>query len=599
MGVDRGLFKLNIFFRQPCGRSSYNVSPVVDDETLEIMYDVWNEIAPYIAELYIEKEKIFQNPRVTGTFISPNTNCGPMMSLVHACMDPTRFRPYFSTAIPETASVSQFPYGDCVRDSIAESCCSYGFNFTAGPSHCNSPLANDSEHDVEDVEESESVDVIGSNSDGEIEQRGVHQDRENQQSFYASSILSYAPRGLKFFFNIETEKWCLTHDGEHRWGILTTNISESYNNVLRGARHLPIRACIDLTFHRTVELFKTRREDARHYRNLFPPKIWRKFKNSDQKAGSHRVVEFDGSSEVYKVVTNRRVDGKGGNTQTVKYFEKTCSCGKWQCYRLPCSHVLAVCRHRRDSLTSSFLAIPFLFVFFLFPSAESYGAKSDGRSDSTNSFLSAWPAACASAKPATIFVPRGRFLVGGASFLGQNCKNNAITICINGTLVAPSDYNVLGYTGNWLKFERTNGLSIYGGTLDGQGTGIWACKNSGKNCPQGARVVLDDSKIKFLFQHAVMVNVQNPIIIDQNYCPNRATCPGQGSGVRISGVTYQDVHGTSATKVAVNFDCSKKYPCSRISLEDVNLTYKDQPAMASCVNAGGSSSGLVQPKACL
>nr|XP_027115710.1 polygalacturonase-like [Coffea arabica] len=386
-----------------------------------------------------------------------------------------------------------------------------------------------------------------------------------------------------------------------------------------------------------------------------------------------------------------------------------------------------------------FLAVPFLFIFFLLPSTESvtynvqsYGAKSDGRSDSTKSFLSAWAAACASVEPATIYVPRGRYLVGGASFSGQNCKNNAITIRIDGTLVAPSDYNVLGHTGNWLTFERTNGLSIYGGTLDGQGTGLWACKNSGKNCPTGAtslgfynsnnvlvsglsslnsqifHIILDGCKntrlegVKIsapenspntdgihvqsssgvaitnshigtgddcislgpgssniwienincgpghgisigslgsnlqepgvknvtvktvtlsgtqnglriktwampsngfvtgvLFQHAVMVNVQNPIIIDQNYCPNRAKCPGQASGVRISDVTYQDVHGTSATEVAVNFDCSKKYPCSRIILEDVNLSYKDRPATASCVNAGGSSSGLVEPKACL
>ena len=64
-------------------------------------------------------------------------------------------------------------------------------------------------------------------------------------------------------------------------------------------------------------------------------------------------------------------------------------------------------------------------------------------------------------------------------------------------------------------------------------------------------------------------------------------------------MTYQDVHGTSATEVAVNFDCSKNNPCSRITLEDVKLSYKDQPAMASCINAGGSSSGLVEPKACL
>ncbi|CDP21510.1 unnamed protein product, partial [Coffea canephora] len=158
-----------------------------------------------------------------------------------------------------------------------------------------------------------------------------------------------------------------------------------------------------------------------------------------------------------------------------------------------------------------FLAIPFLFFSFLLSSAksvtynvQSYGAKSDGRSDSTNSFLSAWTAACASVAPATIYVPPGRFLVGGASFWGQNCKNNAITIRINGTLVAPSDYNVLGHSGNWLKFERVNGLSIYDGTLDGQGTGLWACKNSGKHCPQGATT----SHFLFLYRKPKIITLR-------------------------------------------------------------------------------------------
>lgn len=30
-----------------------------------------------------------------------------------------------------------------------------------------------------------------------------------------------------------------------------------------------------------------------------------------------------------------------------------------------------------------------------------------------------------------------------------------------------------------------------------------------------------------LFQHAAMTNVQNPIVIDQNYCPDNINCPGQ------------------------------------------------------------------------
>ncbi|KAL9237544.1 hypothetical protein vseg_012078 [Gypsophila vaccaria] len=102
-----------------------------------------------------------------------------------------------------------------------------------------------------------------------------------------------------------------------------------------------------------------------------------------------------------------------------------------------------------------------------------------------------------------------------------------------------------------------------------------------------------------LFQHLTMVNSQNPIIIDQKYCPGNKNCPGQVSGVRISDVTYQDIHGTSATPIAVNFKCSSKYHCAGIKLQDVQLTYGNKPASAYCTNAIGSVSGLVQPTGCL
>lgn len=119
---------------------------------------------------------------------------------------------------------------------------------------------------------------------------------------------------------------------------------------------------------------------------------------------------------------------------------------------------------------------------------QSFGAKSDGKSDCTKAFLSAWASACASTGPATIYVPPGRFLIGSALFGGQLCKSSSITIQIDGTLVAPSNFDVIGHSGNWIKFERVTGVSIIGGTLDGQGTSLWACKNSGKNCPKGATV---------------------------------------------------------------------------------------------------------------
>ncbi|KAG8369917.1 hypothetical protein BUALT_Bualt14G0063200 [Buddleja alternifolia] len=361
---------------------------------------------------------------------------------------------------------------------------------------------------------------------------------------------------------------------------------------------------------------------------------------------------------------------------------------------------------------------------------QTFGAKSDGKSDCTNAFLSAWGAACAAPKPATIYVPRGKYLLRNAYFNGRLCKNTAITMRIDGTLVAPSDYNVIAKSGSWLRFERVTGVSIYGGTLDAQGTKLWACKNSGKSCPKGARslafynskniivngltslnsqtfhVLFDrcqnakivnmkitapgnspntdgihlerssgvsimnshigtgddcvsigpgnsnlwieniscgpghgisigslgwdlqeagvqnvtvktvtftgtDNGLRIktwarpsngfvrgvLFQDAAMVNVRNPIIIDQNYCPHHKNCPDQASGVRISNVKYQDIHGTSSTQVAVKFDCSKTHPCSGIRLDKINLTYRGKAATAFCANAGERRPGLSSPPA--
>ncbi|EEF33275.1 Polygalacturonase precursor, putative [Ricinus communis] len=360
-----------------------------------------------------------------------------------------------------------------------------------------------------------------------------------------------------------------------------------------------------------------------------------------------------------------------------------------------------------------------------------FGAKPDGKTDSAKAFLAAWTQACASTKSSTIYVPNGRFFLSKIAFQGP-CKNNAIGFSIGGTLVAPSDYRVLGSAKNWIIFQHVNGVTVSGGTLDGQGTGLWSCKASGKSCPYGAtsleftnsnnivikglaslnsqlfHIVINEcqnvkvqgvkisasgsspntdgihveastgvtilsSKIgtgddcvsigpgtsnlwienvacgpghgisigslgkdaqengvqnvtvtastftgtdngvriktwgrpssgfarSIRFQHVVMNNVQNPIVIDQNYCPDNKNCPGQVSGVKISDVTYLDIHGSSATEVAVKFDCSKKYPCSGIKLQDVKLTYKNQPAEAACANAGGTASGYVQPTSCL
>ncbi|KAB2620735.1 polygalacturonase-like [Pyrus ussuriensis x Pyrus communis] len=99
------------------------------------------------------------------------------------------------------------------------------------------------------------------------------------------------------------------------------------------------------------------------------------------------------------------------------------------------------------------------------------------------------------------------------------------------------------------------------------------------------------------FLDVVMLNVQNPIVIDQNYCPHNLNCPA--SGVKVSDVLFQNIQGTSATAIAINLDCRAANPCSRITLENVSLTCNKQVAQSCCNNAIGKTSSLVHPTSCL
>ncbi|KAM7461393.1 hypothetical protein LguiA_029514 [Lonicera macranthoides] len=67
------------------------------------------------------------------------------------------------------------------------------------------------------------------------------------------------------------------------------------------------------------------------------------------------------------------------------------------------------------------------------------------------------------------------------------------------------------------------------------------------------------------------------------------------SGVKISDVTYKNIVGTLATKVAVTFDCSPTTPCSSIMLQDVKLDYLNNAAQSLCKNIRGSTRGVIKP----
>ncbi|KAJ4969962.1 hypothetical protein NE237_003061 [Protea cynaroides] len=100
----------------------------------------------------------------------------------------------------------------------------------------------------------------------------------------------------------------------------------------------------------------------------------------------------------------------------------------------------------------------------------------------------------------------------------------------------------------------------------------------------------------FIFRNVAMYNVTNPIIIDQNYCDQDEPCKEQDSAVQVETVTYKNIQGTSASEVAMKFNCSKAFPCNGILLQDINLVREGEgTAIALCENVKWTQIGRVSP----
>ncbi|KAK4392791.1 hypothetical protein Sango_2056900 [Sesamum angolense] len=148
-----------------------------------------------------------------------------------------------------------------------------------------------------------------------------------------------------FLDQINKKKRTASHDGGWRCGILTINMSECINGVLKGARRLPVSALVEITVKRIVHYFCVRA--IKGHKMLQNNQLWtdfacKMFISWQQKAVEHTVTEYSHSQQSPSVVT-RRQHGHGINTHVVKIGNRECSCGKWNQFGIPCSHAKKVC----------------------------------------------------------------------------------------------------------------------------------------------------------------------------------------------------------------------------------------------------------------
>ncbi|KAI5681364.1 hypothetical protein M9H77_02591 [Catharanthus roseus] len=89
---------------------------------------------------------------------------------------------------------------------------------------------------------------------------------------------------------IDLEKWKLLHDGGHRHGMMTTNISEVLNSVLKKCRVIPLKALI---FNKLIKYFNQHREEAKNCVHPFLTRVFDKFFRIELKSRYHTVTTYN------------------------------------------------------------------------------------------------------------------------------------------------------------------------------------------------------------------------------------------------------------------------------------------------------------------
>ncbi|XP_047261770.1 uncharacterized protein LOC124895377 [Capsicum annuum] len=130
--------------------------------------------------------------------------------------------------------------------------------------------------------------------------------------------------------NIELEKWTLHKDDGTRWGMLTTNSSESFNGLLKSARGLSVTTMVKIYYNMIVDHFVQRSKYAKQLlidKQEWMPNPFKKFEEYRKKASMHSIQNYLVTDNIFEIRTFNSHHGKGGNKQIVNETQRSCTCG--------------------------------------------------------------------------------------------------------------------------------------------------------------------------------------------------------------------------------------------------------------------------------
>lgn len=153
----------------------------------------------------------------------------------------------------------------------------------------------------------------------------------------------------EYLVGIGFQHWARSHCEGNRYNIMTSNVAETWNSVLRDAREYPILSLIEYIRAKLMNWYATRRNVEVGEGKMLTPRVEEIVAANFERSGA-LFVNIIGETEY-------EVRDKEGSTFHVSLTEKTCTCYEFQALKIPCKHAIAAATRyeiRIDSLVDEY-----------------------------------------------------------------------------------------------------------------------------------------------------------------------------------------------------------------------------------------------------
>lgn len=149
---------------------------------------------------------------------------------------------------------------------------------------------------------------------------------------YLTEIELVSPGCAEYLRSIGFHHWTRSHCFGERYNIMTSNVAESLNAVLKEARELPIVSTIEYIRGILMTWFTKRRDKAANNKSPLTPKIGEIIQVKYEHSTAYEALKI--KEKQYEVKTPL------GESYHVDLTSKTCSCEEFDLLKIPCAHAI-------------------------------------------------------------------------------------------------------------------------------------------------------------------------------------------------------------------------------------------------------------------